>query len=246
MDVLRQILGRLLGPPLVYAGWAVVLFLLTMGGNYRAFLKAGFFLPLLLSIGVMACFAIIKLRDPAGGGSRQKSLNALVGGGLLLIPLIYLCGVWDGSLGSHAFAMRKSESLVAPAACPVDPGKKSSPGDNVENSELSVLKLIRNQGDYYGKEVVTRGSVLRSEGLAPEQVVLFRFVMSCCAADARPVWLTVEGDGETIAALKNDDWVQVRGRFGIREIKGQKVPAITAASVVPVPLPGASERFLFY
>ena len=55
-----------------------------------------------------------------------------------------------------------------------------------------------------GTHVVTEGRVYRDPDLSdhPDEMVVFRFVVVCCAADAIPIQMTVESP--QTAGFKND------------------------------------------
>jgi len=62
-----------------------------------------------------------------------------------------------------------------------------------------------------------------------------RFVVSCCVADAAVVGLVVRWP-ET-AALQDDQWVEVRGRFAPSLLDNWKPPILIAEAVTPVETP---------
>ena len=107
---------------------------------------------------------------------------------------------------------------------------------------VSVLSLVNDPKPFMGKRVFTEGIVYRDEKVPAGHFILFRFVIACCAADAQPVGIIVHaGDLEK---LKNDMWVNVKGRFELRKIDGSPTACIEAESVKPIRVPPGREQYL--
>ncbi|MGK5440501.1 TIGR03943 family putative permease subunit [Micromonospora sp. URMC 105] len=71
------------------------------------------------------------------------------------------------------------------------------------------------------------------------QPILARMILSCCAADGRPVKLGMAGEVPT--GLGNDTWVQVTGRYtdrlGRDPVNDEEIPYIHVESWQQVPAP---------
>jgi uncharacterized membrane protein YcgQ (UPF0703/DUF1980 family) len=67
--------------------------------------------------------------------------------------------------------------------------------------------------------------------------------MFCCAADASPVWILVETEGE--GPVENDRWVRFEGIVDPKEIQGRTVPLVLDATVTWLPKPPPGEQYLF-
>lgn len=87
---------------------------------------------------------------------------------------------------------------------------------------------------YKDKEVDVTGFVYKPSGinLQPDEFLVSRFIITCCAVDARPVGLKVKFD--TTNKFNTDDWVRVTGKFDVENddiiIKPDTVEATTAPS----------------
>ncbi|NIK78425.1 putative repeat protein (TIGR03943 family) [Paenibacillus castaneae] len=72
---------------------------------------------------------------------------------------------------------------------------------------LTTLDLYRNA--FIGKEVEISGFVYREDDMGKEQLVVSRFVMNCCSADAMPYGLMI--NWPKAMNFANDEWVSVKG-----------------------------------
>lgn len=79
-----------------------------------------------------------------------------------------------------------------------------------------------NLGDYVDKKVNITGFVFKSDQLPSNMFLAARFIISCCAVDARPVGLPVKLEGWE-KTFNTDEWVSVTGRFVIENINGSDV-----------------------
>jgi uncharacterized repeat protein (TIGR03943 family) len=94
----------------------------------------------------------------------------------------------------------------------------------------------------YHQGLGLRRTPLRMVGFAspdpgrPSSFLLTRFVLTCCAADASPVQVEVEGADPMPAA---DQWVEVTGtwRPGTRLIEGADVAGVRAHRLRPIRRP---------
>ena len=156
-------------------------------------------------------------------------------GWLLLLPVLGLLLVAPPALGSYA-AGQAGTVLT-------DPGTDSDypalpPGDPVDVSLL----------DYASRAVFDDGRSLTGRTLrltgfvtpGPDgEPMLARMVMSCCAADGRPIKVGLAGDGP--AGAKADTWIQVVGTWTDRAerdpVNQAQVPYVQVGSWQEIPAP---------
>ncbi|HEX2143404.1 MAG TPA: TIGR03943 family protein [Glycomyces sp.] len=154
---------------------------------------------------------------------------------LLLAPVIGMLLVAPGALGSYE-AERTGTVLGA------EENRSTYPElpDDVDPVPLTLLdyaaRAIFDDGETLeGHRIQLRGFILY-DGDEPQ---LARMVVSCCAADARPV--KIGFDGEAPADLEPDQWVEVVGEYSPRqgrdEINGELVPYIEVQSITTIPAP---------
>ena len=194
--------------------------------------------PFLVAAGLVLVAAAVatlwyELRRPAkdddGGHHHEPRV-----GWLLILPVLGLLLVAPPALGSYA-AERSGSVLTAQTDSDYPP---LPPGDPAPVSLLDYAsRAVFDEGKSLG------GRTLRLVGFvtpgADGQPMLTRMVLSCCAADGRPIKVGLTGD--TPAGLPPDSWVRVDGvytaRTGTDEINQAKVPYLDVKSWEQVPAP---------
>lgn len=119
------------------------------------------------------------------------------------------------------------------------------PGPVSTEPSLTILQLLRAPEKRAGSLVRLLGLLHRDARLESHfgpgrDVALYRFVIACCAADALPVTVALEGD---IPELDAEQWVEVEGRFDLTQHGNSTVPLIRVLRVIPVDPPAVP--FLF-
>ncbi|RGC65601.1 hypothetical protein C5N14_28065 [Micromonospora sp. MW-13] len=156
-------------------------------------------------------------------------------GWLLLLPVFGLLLVAPPALGSYA--AEQAGTALAAEAQPSD-YPPLPPGDP---APVTVL-------DYASRALFDRGTSIgdrrvRLTGFivaGPDgQPLLARMVLSCCAADGRPVKLGLTGD--VPLGLPNDTWVEATGRYSARvgrdPVNDAEIPYLAVESWREVPAP---------
>jgi uncharacterized repeat protein (TIGR03943 family) len=92
--------------------------------------------------------------------------------------------------------------------------------------------------------VVTTGSVYHESNIPEGYFMLFQFAITCCAADAQPIWVLVKAQQQ--AQLENESWVKVGGRVIHEQFNENRIPVIEANSVHPIPTPPVEQRYLYF
>lgn len=82
-----------------------------------------------------------------------------------------------------------------------------------------------NLSDYVGKEVNVTGFVFKPKDYPADMFLASRFLVSCCAVDARPIGLPVRLQGWD-AQYASDEWLNVSGKFELEEVNGEQVLVI--------------------
>jgi uncharacterized repeat protein (TIGR03943 family) len=99
------------------------------------------------------------------------------------------------------------------------------------------------RSDFEGKDVELIGQFMptRANNAEGDRFNLVRMFVICCAADARPVAITVQTEkAQTIAEMS---WVKVIGKVAFPVESGRKVPLVLAKSVTPCDPP--EETFIY-
>jgi uncharacterized repeat protein (TIGR03943 family) len=152
---------------------------------------------------------------------------------LLIAPALVLLLIVPSALGSYA-AARGGTALAAAAGSDFPP---LPDGDPVRISVLDYAgRAVYDKGHTLGtRQVTLSGFILAAGGKS----YLARMVITCCAADARPVKVGLTGDLPGNPAP--DSWLQVTGTYTARTdtdpVNGEPIPYLTVTAAQPIPVP---------
>ncbi len=219
-----------------YMVWASALLWLLLTGRYQAFLRPGFWALLLWALAVLLLFAAAlfwaRPSLPAGSMAAAPGIRLLV----MLLPLIYVMAAQEQTLGSHAFKNR----LSGPAY--VDQFARGSPAIvEGDNPLVTLLDILQNFKVYEGRKITTQGMVYRDETVPPGHILVFRFLIVCCAADALPAGALVSH--EEVDSFEQDTWVSVEGVLGLKKVGDLTFPLIWADRITRIDPP--RDTYLF-
>jgi putative membrane protein len=228
-------------PALSYIVWIDVYYWLLKGGRYRAFMQPKLWPLLILALTLLVLFAGCLIYRFAAGHNASAGIDAWLRAGIMLVPALFLWTMYGHSLGAHAL-VNKSFDAGAPIALP-ETATKTVPRGNLPAAAVSLLELVRDAEDLNGRTVITEGMVFHEPSLPADIVMVFRFAIFCCAADALPIRVIVHSDAA--GNLKNETWVQVRGVLESGKAGGRDIPTIIADSIQTIPVPSPENRYLF-
>lgn len=222
----------------VLVAWVVALAWLLQSGAYKAYLPK---LWPLIAMG-LACTAILvvglfgrALRSGAAGEGVVRTVRL----GLMMLPLVYIVAAPAQGLDSHAFERRRVGDQLAPATPPKQAEAPApvaaATGASGEPRVLTLMDVQQMAREIAGTRIVTEGMVYHDAKLPPGHLVLFRFSVTCCAADAVPVGALVKCDEP--ARYKQDDWVRVTGELQVTKLEGQEGALLVAEKVDPIAAP---------
>lgn len=220
----------------VLSFWAAGLAALLIAGRYSLFIRAQLW-PLLLGTVLMFVLFLIAMFLRRNTAAPRKATAAVwLRSALLLLPLAYMLLMMSdkaSASGLNSFALRKrtqgldsGRDLGAAAPAPVA---------NESSKVISMGYILRHRHELNGHRVMTEGRVCHDDTLLPGQVMLFRFVVVCCAADAMPLQAVITSPAA--ASWKDDEWVRVDGTFHLLQKDGQSVLQIDANRIDSIPAP---------
>jgi uncharacterized repeat protein (TIGR03943 family) len=217
----------------------------SVGDLYLRYVKAGL-RPFLIGAGALLVIAAVmtlwhEFRSPQAAahddhdhGDGKPHREPMVGW-LIIAPVLGLLLVAPPAMG--AFAAGQSGTALSTAAESDFPPLPS--GDDVV--PITVL-------DYASRAVFDKGVSLgdrkvRLTGFlvtgADGTQMLARMILSCCAADARPIKVGFAGSGPT--GLADDSWVEIEGTYSDQRVtdsvNGEVIPFIAVSSWRSVPTP---------
>ncbi|MDG4832693.1 TIGR03943 family protein [Solwaraspora sp. WMMD1047] len=148
-------------------------------------------------------------------------------GWLLILPVLGLLLVAPPALGSYA----AGQAGTALSSQQVSDYPPLPDGDPVRTSVLDYAsRALFDKGVSIGdRRVQLTGFIVDNPGGEP---LLARMILSCCAADGRPI--KVGMDGNPPAGLAPDTWVEVTGRYsdrvGTDPVNRAEIPYLTVES----------------
>lgn len=217
----------------ILAVWAVFFaWLVSFGQNHLArLLHPRLWWLLVCGAVVLVLFLVVNLRR-APPSQRRISLwwrwpSFLI----LLVPILYFVSMQKARFNGQTFASRtlQTETGFREQGDIKMPASDNPPPD-VSSSEVSLLRLFTDPGQYTDKEVEVTCQTLQDQRLPEDLMICYRFKISCCAADAQPIFVLVKkAAGSTVIA--NDTWIRVKGRFSLSTTKDTRGPLILAETI---------------
>jgi len=238
--------------PFVFGAWMVALVYLLGSRRYMDFLRPEFGLLLVPAVFIAMGFMIAAI---AGNRTTDVDVSTALRAAVLLLPLVFLIGAPNAMLGELAFKNRFLGTGTI-ASNSQKPSGERFPWENGQNEEEASLvdtthprlraagecfitDLYRRAGRYEGRRVVFTGMIMRDEALKEHfggrDTAVYRFLITCCAADALPMAVAVDTD--LAKPFAKDQWVRVTGTFSLQRLEDKSFPLVTDAALEPIEAP---------
>ena len=239
----QNVLLVLLGAALLKIAW---------NGTYLRYVKPSL-LPFLVAAGVvilaLGLIAIVRdLRagrahhsDPvAHGDHADHADHAGRSPWLLVLPVLAIFLVSPPALGADTVA-RSARAVPAPERSIDFPALPAGPAPAMRMSDFVTRAVWDESGTLHGRQVRLVGFVVHG---APGEVYLARLVIACCAADATPTKVRLDGR-HGLTKLPQDGWFEVRGQLvpGSATTASRFVPTLIVSALRPVPPPPTPYEF---
>ncbi|HHY54914.1 MAG TPA: TIGR03943 family protein [Chloroflexi bacterium] len=221
---------------------ALALFLYTRlaDGTLFFYINQRFMLYTVLAVVGLVVVAI-SYRAANNHPDDAHSHHAVTWGGLALVLLPVVLGVLvppqplgAAAIGNREIAVSSQPRNVLPAAV-----RAAAQKDATDRNLLDWLNAFSASSnaaqEFAGQPVDVIGFVYHDERLADDQVLISRFIVSCCVADANVVTMVVRWPDA--ATLENDAWVRVQGVLEPGAFNGAPLPVVAAQSITPVAMP---------
>lgn len=218
---------RILNGILLFA-WAFFLFwLLTFGkGDLIRLLHPRLWWVLGIAVVVLVLFLVSLIIQDGHPKSDGPILMEFPGILTLLVPLLYFTLAAEARLDGTSLQNRMIQNDNGMYLNSLPPFTLF---DESQSSGMMFSKLLRNPQDMVGQQVEVVCQSLVNEQLPPDIAMCYRYVITCCAADALPAFIFLSHTSET--ALENDRWVKINGPFSIIRNNGMEFPSITVETV---------------
>lgn len=242
----------------VCAIWGITLVALLSTGRHVIFLPNMAWL-LMIGIGLTVLFLAGMTLQSDGAHAHDHGhdhehgpgrFGQIVTASIVLLPLIFLPAALKGDgFGARAFRVmntdqRKLQGLDLSAVAAEASGGASDPSGRFDTEEAYEATLVdlafeaeafEDEWDFEGSRVVVVGRLLREASLPDDQVVLYRFAVTCCAADATAVSAIVQTSQPI--SVEDDGWARVTGLFRVVEEDDFPRPVILNARIEPIEAP---------
>lgn len=228
---------------LIVAGYVWMTMRLYFSGKITYYVHPDFaFLDLISGIflAIVLFLLIVSLGSKTGRATLSNSFSQSKFKFIMsVLPLVLFFIFQPKTLSSQAFATRSitgggdvglSRQVEKPAEFVI----------NTEKRELiDWIRLFSENAEpdvYAGMKVHLTGFVIKDGTLPENYFTVARFVVSCCAADARPIGLPVKYDASKFD-LKSDEWIDMNGHFEVDEVDGQRQPVIVLTEAKKIEIP---------
>jgi uncharacterized repeat protein (TIGR03943 family) len=220
---------------LLLVGGAVLRASLT--GQYLNYVKPGLQPYLIVAGAILVVAGVFTLIYEIRGKAEEDDGHGHAHGGpkvawLLLAPVLGLLLFAPPALGSYA-AGRSGSAVTARSEYAPLPA-----GDPLRLTMLDYAsRAVFDQGVSLGeRRIRLTGFAMRG----PQGTwLLARMMVSCCAADARPVKVAL--GGELPDGLADQQWLDVTGKYSARELQddvnGEAIPYLEVSEVTLIPVP---------
>lgn len=216
---------------IVFLLWGMLFFYLAQTGNHKVFLRPQF--SWLLYFGAVMLL-ILGIADIERKRRASANLAAIIKGTVILMPIVFVLYAKDAKLDDYAFRAKsnsfgstttreqkaKNDDAAAFKNTPREKSRYKNRDSIVKADLLQFSQAIsagkKSPGGYSGKIIETEGKVYRTNDFGKNSFVIFRFVITCCAADAQ-VYHAVVKDSKQIPP--SNEWVRVTGRYSLKQSK---------------------------
>ncbi|MGQ0670412.1 MAG: TIGR03943 family putative permease subunit [Actinomycetota bacterium] len=195
----------------VLAAWATLFWFLLLSGRVNLYLstRTSWVVPVgaaLLTVASIGRLAAARVRHPEMLRRREAVVMAL-----MVLPVVVVLALPPATLGSFS-ASRRSEFSSG--------GLTTFYGTFDETSEVTLLMVAAGQTSDAGSELLAKragsevdfvGFVVRNPDTPADELLLTRYVITCCVADATTVQVRVVN--VTPGQFSENDWVEVRGQI---------------------------------
>lgn len=246
---------------LAVLAWGVLLFKYWLGGQLRLLINSSYFGLVLAASLLLLLLGAIKiwqwfrnLRNPHSQAQAQEILQHITlfpagwGSGLLL--LVALLGFFfPPKVLTSQMALQRgvSESLPPTQVQTQTFRSQTKPEERSLIEWVRTLNAYPEPDAYAGQPAKITGFVIHLPQLPENYVFLSRFIITCCAVDARPVGLPVKLE-QNRSAYPPDTWLEVQGKMAVENLpvdsqtmrgtpteKRQLVLVAKSVKVIPTP-----------
>jgi len=163
---------------------------------------------------------------PPGWSSALLIATAILG--LVVTPKVFN--------SQTAFQRGISEAMTMTRAQPQAFRTINNPAERSLIDWVRTLNVYPEPDAYTGQQVKVKGFAIHPQDMDTKYLLISRFVITCCAADAYPVGLPVKLTKDR-SVYPADKWFEVEGKMITENLKGKRQLTIEASSLKEVSKP---------
>lgn len=199
------------------------------GAPYQDFIRAE--LWLLLAGGLALLLPVVVTASAQRSRPSGSAVSRIACTTLVLLPLLYLGMAPTAGLGAYALERR----FLAGDAATFGGGPGLRRGKVPGDGKTTLLDVTVDPNAYLDQPVTLVGRLSKSGAWPDDHAMLFRFVVVCCAADARPVGVLVPQ--AALGEAVDDAWLEVSGTLRRASFAETAELVVDDADVRPIQRP---------
>jgi len=223
-------------PLAVMVVWIIAFGFLLYDDQYYLFLKPEFGILIYISLFICSLFAVSLFFIER----KHHVHNSMIKGMITLVPILFIFSAGDNTLGGYALSKR---ALVAPQKTGQKPAPGAIKGKDSKTLDISISRLTQEWDKHKNSKMSIEGLFYESVGNNKDMAIVFRYLVTCCAADARPIGLVIKK--ENFQQIKNNDWVRVTGVVREETMDGVSVIFMDLEHIEKTIMPSKSAAYIY-
>ncbi len=174
-----------------------------------------------LGVAVLCLFIISIVKSFSKPSQNKSSFLELPSLLVLLVPLVFFLLAKDARLSGVAAQNRFAKTdngMYLNTSLP------SEPASTPESKQLPFSQIIREPEKYENQEVEIICQSFGNEKLPENTMICYRYLITCCAADALPVFVFLTDINKQ--EIEYHRWIKVTGPFSLQENFERKFPTV--------------------
>ncbi len=198
------------GTGLLMGTWALLFWFLLVTGRWSLYVSTRTFWVVPTGAILLTAATLGRLRSARVDHAEPLSPRVSWTLGAIALPVVLILTLPPATLSGYALGRRSSfvGSGVSVSADDIKTGEISFIDIAAAQSSKEGMVALRARA---GEEVTLQGFVWREPGLAADEILLTRYVVTCCVADATSAQVRVVNIPP--GRFEPDDWVEVTGRI---------------------------------
>lgn len=204
--------------------WGLLLLKYAITGEYRVLIHPNYFYLMVLSGILLIVISLFKTKQllQTNNQTAEQHLTIFppgIGSSLLLIAAIAGLLIPPTVLTSQTALQRGvSETLPTTSYQPESFATNTKPEERSLIDWIRTINAYPEPDAYAGQPAKLTGFVINLPELPNNYFLISRFVLTCCAVDAYPLFIPVELPPDS-SSYDADSWLEVTGKMTVRTLK---------------------------